>query len=73
MNAWNNEAADREAVVLMVQCLLPTRSFSTLLPSVTYSFLHMDPVWGIEVTYSDLLVVNQLKQTWLDSRACDSR
>jgi len=38
MYAWNNEAADREAVVLMVQCLLPTRSFSTLLPSVTSFF-----------------------------------
>jgi len=33
----------------------------------------MDPVLGIEVTYPDLLVVNQLEQTWLDSRACDWR
>jgi len=59
MNAWNSEAADREAVVLMVQCLLPTRCFSTLLRSVTYMY----PVLGIEVTYPDLLVVNQLEQT----------
>lgn len=58
MNAWNNEAADREAVVLMVQCLLPTRHFSTLLRSVTYAY----PVLGIEVTYPDLLAVNQLEQ-----------
>jgi hypothetical protein len=59
MTAWYNEAADREALVLMVQCLLPTRIFLHL-NSKRDTFLYTDHVLGIEVTYPDLHVVNPL-------------